>query len=192
MVRRGMGKTRSGARRHSISFGRLRLKPVQISVTLLILIAAGIVYSLFNQPVEGEVVEVVDWDTITVYTGGKRERVRLLGIDTPELHHPQRGEEPLGREAGDYTRERLLGLKVMLIRDPESDDRDRYGRLLRFVELPDGTDFSSELVERGLARVMTGYNCSRKPDYLRAEEGARERGLGIWGIEERKEAPGKN
>ena len=81
---------------------------------------------------------------------------------------------------GRYAPLRLLGSKVLLIRDPEADDRDRYGRLLRFVELPDGTDFSAELVGRGLARVMLDYSCSRKPDYLRAEELARERGLGIW------------
>ena len=79
---------------------------------------------------------------------------------------------------------RLSGRSVKLIRDPDSDDRDKYGRLLRFVELPDGSDFSAELVEEGYARVLLDYSCSRKQIYLDLQRQARESGVGMWGRNE--------
>lgn len=176
-------KRRSRRRRisHTISIGRLRLKPKYLAVSLIIVALAALLYPLLMQPAEGEVVKVVDGDTIEVYIEGKRERVRLLGIDTPELHRPEKGVEPFAQEASDYTRRRLSGRRVKLIRDPDSDDRDKYGRLLRFVELPDGSDFSAELVEEGYARVLLDYSCSRKQIYLDLQKEARESGVGMWG-----------
>ena len=162
-----------------IGFGKLRFKPLQVAVALLVLAAAALVSQLLG-PVEGQVTRVIDGDTIDVYLGGGDQRVRLLGVDTPEVHHPERGEEPFGREASEFTRKALLGRRVRLLTDPLADNRDRYGRLLRLVELQDGTDFNSELVRYGYAKALRRFPFSRKEYYLSLEQEARRSGLGMW------------
>lgn len=127
------------------------------------------------------VVWVYDGDSIRVDLGkGRERRVRLLGIDTPE------GAE--AAECGaDTAREALLnlvppGTRVALVRDPDQDDRDRYGRLLRHVEVG-GRDAGAVLVGRGLAKVYVFRDepFRRAPDYLVRERSAREAGRGSWG-----------
>jgi endonuclease YncB( thermonuclease family) len=92
------------------------------------------------------VVDVTDGDTIEVRTKGKRRDVRLIGIDTPEVFG---GRECGGHEAS-ASMKRLLdrGDGVMLIRDRSQDNRDRYGRLLRYVERG-GTDVGKKQIGRG-------------------------------------------
>jgi micrococcal nuclease len=179
------GDNRTTAK-HSISIRRLRLKPHILAITLLVVAAAALVYPLLTAPTEGEVTQVTDGDTITVYLNGVRERVRLLGVDAPEVGHDDSVEEPLAREAGEFVRRLLQGRQVLLRRDPESDDRDRYGRLLRYVQTPDGADTGAELVRRGLARAMTAFHCSRLGRYIQLEKEARESEKGIWRIESRE------
>jgi micrococcal nuclease len=162
-----------------LRLGRLRLRPIQIVAALLLLSAAAYI-SLFMRPAEGQVVEVIDGDTIEVYVGGTYERVRLLGVDTPEVHHPEKGEEPFGREASEFTRRMLLGKEIKLAADPVADERDRYGRLLRVVLLPDGADFNAILVREGMARATRQFAFSRKAEYIALEDAARRAGRGIW------------
>jgi len=68
---------------------------------------------------------------------GKDYRVRYIGIDTPETVHPTRGEEPYGREASARNKELIIGATVYLEKDVS--ETDRYGRLLRYVWLADGS-----------------------------------------------------
>lgn len=126
------------------------------------------------------VVDVVDGDTIVVaWPGGARDTVRLLGVDTPETHHPTRGEECFGPEATAFTKRRLLGRVVRL----ESDvvRRDVYDRRLAFVWL-DGHRFNDVLLRRGYAHFLViPPNDRHGRALLAAELDARHHRRGLWG-----------
>ncbi|GEA16227.1 hypothetical protein E308F_24710 [Moorella sp. E308F] len=79
------------------------------------------------------VTEVVDGDTLHVQINGKKEKVRLIDVNTPESAHPDLGikEEPYGEEALAYTQKRLAGRQVYL--ELDVGERDKYGRLLAYV-----------------------------------------------------------
>jgi micrococcal nuclease len=135
--------------------------------------------------------KVLDGDTIEVTRGDRTERVRLIGIDTPEAHDSPkldrlvaRGQDrarilALGRQATAFTRARLLGRQVELELDVER--RDRYGRLLAYVWLPDGTLFNATLLAEGQARLLTIPPNVRYVDRLvPLERSAREARRGLW------------
>ncbi len=127
------------------------------------------------------VVKVVDGDTITVMIGGVKETVRLIGIDTPEVRDPREAVECFGAEASEKAKELLGGKSVRLESDPSQGDRDRYGRLLRFVFLPDGTNAGLFLIQNGYGHEYT-YNLPYiyKDQFEEAEREAREKKLGLW------------
>ncbi|WDP91603.1 MAG: thermonuclease family protein [Desulfobacter sp.] len=127
------------------------------------------------------VVKVVDGDTITVLYKGKREKIRLLNVDTPESVHPDASRNtPMGKKAAAYTRQRLAGQRVAL--EFEGRKRGKYGRLLAYVFI-DHENFNLELVQKGWSPYYTKYGTS--PSYhnqfTAAQAGARARGLNIWG-----------
>lgn len=120
------------------------------------------------------VVRVADGDTLTVRIGGRRERIRIIGIDTPET-----GE--CGFEAAREALVRAVAGGVRLEADRTQDDRDRYGRLLRHVVLPDGTLAAQQLIGAGLGREYTYAAAYRHRDaYVAAERTARGRAFGVW------------
>jgi micrococcal nuclease len=127
------------------------------------------------------VVNVVDGDTVDVRVGGREERVRLIGIDTPETVHPRQPVMCYGREASQRAEALLQGQTVFLEADPSQDSRDRFGRLLRFVWLEDGRMVNQVLVAEGYAFEYTydlPYRYQR--EFRAAERAAREAGLGLW------------
>lgn len=129
----------------------------------------------------GTVVGVIDGDTIVIDLAGRDEIVRLLGIDTPETVHPDRPVECFGTEAS--TRMALLlppGTAVLVQRDVEA--RDRYGRLLAYVErLSDGLAVNASMVERGYAASLhISPNDGLSHELAAAESRARAAGLGLW------------
>ena len=83
--------------------------------------------------VQVEVVRVVDGDTLQVELNGKRERVRLIGVDTPETKHPRKGMQYFGVEAFEYTKNTLENRSVWL--EFDVGQRDHYGRLLAYIWL---------------------------------------------------------
>ena len=99
------------------------------------------------------VVEVVDGDTIKVEIDGEVFTVRYIGIDTPETVHPSKPVEWMGAEASAVNESLVGGQQVLLERDVS--ETDRYGRLLRYVHLMDGTFVNAELVRLGYAQVST-------------------------------------
>lgn len=131
----------------------------------------------------GTVVRTVDGDTIFVRLPRGVEKVRYIGIDTPEVHHPTRGEEPGGREATELNR-RLIGHDPVRL-EPDVQLRDRYGRLLAYVWVrhTDGVEVmvNAELVRLGYAAVMTVPPNVRHAELFRklAAE-AREHHRGLW------------
>jgi len=124
------------------------------------------------------VTRVTDGDTIHVDYGGRDERVRLIGVNTPEVSWYGGRGECFGAEAGLYTRGRLNGRTVRLAFD--QDLRDRYGRLLAYVYV--GSElFNLTLVQLGYARADPVPPDLRLADtFDRAEGAARARNAGMW------------
>jgi micrococcal nuclease len=124
------------------------------------------------------VVDVVDGDTIVVERRATRETIRLLGVDTPETHHPTKPVQCFGPEAAAYTRSRLLGRLVQLEDDVET--RDIYGRHLAYVYVA-GQRFEDELLRRGFARLMViEPNTVHARTMLGLELSAKDRHVGLW------------
>lgn len=122
---------------------------------------------------------VVDGDTIVV-SGG--ERVRLIGVDTPETKDPRRPVGCFGKQASDFTSSLLpAGARVRLVGDVEQ--RDRYQRLLAYAyRLPDGLFVNAELLRRGFAQVLTiPPNVAHAADFVALSREARDADRGLWG-----------
>jgi micrococcal nuclease len=133
---------------------------------------------------EAQVARVVDGDTLMVEIAGRLETIRLIGVDTPETVHPNRPVERFGKEASAFTRRLADGKTVRLEPDPENADRDKYGRLLRYVFLPDGTLLNATIVARGFGHAYTRFPFSRMEEFRALEREARQAGLGLWGPHE--------
>ena len=122
------------------------------------------------------VTRVIDGDTIEVSISGVVERVRYIGIDTPE-----RGK-PFFNESTEANRQLLTGKTITLEKDVS--ERDQYGRLLRYVYAGD-VFVNAELVRLGYAQVATLPPDVKWFDYfLELQREAREAGLGLWGLTE--------
>lgn len=130
------------------------------------------------------VAHVVDGDTLHVAArdgDSSVTRVRLWGINAPEMSHPglRVGAEPLGDEATHYLRELAEGRTVKLVLEPHRV-RDRYERVLAFVELPDGRVLNEEMLAAGLARADDRWAHRRQDRFALLEQQARHDARGIW------------
>lgn len=153
-----------------------------------VLLLAGALWPVASQPeparrLEGTVLRLVDGDTIHVNLGGRVEKVRYIGVNTPEIHHPRKGEEPGGREAREANRRLVEGRLVRI--EPDVQQRDRYGRLLAYVWVrrPDGNEVmvNAELVRLGYAQVMTiPPNVRYTSTFLALQRRARDEHRGLW------------
>lgn len=125
------------------------------------------------------VVRVVDGDTILVEMDSKEERVRFIGIDTPESVHPDPAKNvPYGKIASDYTKNLLEGEEVYL--EFDVSERDRYGRILAYVYLEDKM-INEMLLEEGHARIATyPPNIKYEERFYRLQKEARENKKGGW------------
>jgi micrococcal nuclease len=126
------------------------------------------------------VIRDVDGDTVIArFDDGHVEKIRLLGVDTPEVVDPRKPVQCFGHVASAFTKSRLEGRRVMLELDAEP--RDKYGRLLAYV-IVDGRRFDDELLARGYARLLViPPNGSHARAMLQAELRARAAGRGLWG-----------
>jgi micrococcal nuclease len=151
-----------------------------VSLVLLLVLACLAVTAIATARagVAGEVVKVVDGDTIHVRVAGRVEKVRYIGVNTPEVHHPSKGEQPGGREAAALNRALVAGRQVRLELDVQ--ERDRYGRLLAYVWIGE-TMVNAELVRRGYAQVMTIPPNVRHQEFLvKLQRDARQAERGLW------------
>ncbi|MFH0985179.1 MAG: thermonuclease family protein [Candidatus Omnitrophota bacterium] len=135
------------------------------------------------------VTRAVDGDTLQLSSG---EKVRLIGVDTPESSNNSKlrkdakrtGRDAneiilMGKEAAAFTRRLVQGKKVRLELDVRP--RDKYGRLLAYVYLEDGTFVNAEIMKAGYAQVMTyPPNVKYQDLFLGLQKEAREKGLGLW------------
>lgn len=115
---------------------------------------------------------VVDGDTIRATVDGNSERIRLLGIDTPELGRDGRPDERCAVEAKQFLADWITDSTVTISTDPHSPERDRYDRILAYVD-SEGTDVSQTMLEEGWADLYTGNNeLTRWSEYIQATKHA--------------------
>ncbi|ADI73363.1 nuclease (SNase domain protein) [Methanohalobium evestigatum Z-7303] len=170
-----------------------------ITVCLFLLILSGCI-DADNNNVESNdtnlvtVIKVVDGDTIDIrYSNGTTERVRLLGVDTPETHAENKPEEfegidndsylhEWGVKANNYTSNILEDKEVRLEYDDISDRRGYYGRLLAYVYLKNDTMYNRMLIKDGYARVYDEAEIEYMDEFLELEKEARENKKGLWGV----------
>lgn len=128
-----------------------------------------------------QVTAVVDGDTFKVLINGVQETIRLIGIDTPETVDPRKPVQCFGMEASNKAKALLTGKKVRLEADSTQGELDKYGRLLRYVFLEDGTFFSKLMISEGYAREYT-YDSAYKyqADFKKAELDAKTAKRGLW------------
>lgn len=132
-------------------------------------------------------VHVADGDTLELEVGGVVERVRLLGIDAPEVAAFGEPGECGAAEAKAALQGLVAAGTVVVLLDPVADQRDRFGRMLAYVEV-DGVDVGRKLVERGLVgswAPVSSARPQRSDDYDRLEDAARAAKTGSWATCER-------
>jgi micrococcal nuclease len=147
---------------------------------LLVAVAALVLLHPRAGGASARVTRVVDGDTIEVRLEGREEKVRLIGIDTPESVEPGTPVQCFAKTAAAETRRMLAGREVALRFDAER--RDRYGRLLAYVyRSGDGLFVNAVLVDRGYARTLTiPPNVAHAGQFARLARQARRRGVGLW------------
>ena len=167
---------------------------------LIILLVGFFIYKRFNDEITitdagsdkyVTVIRVVDGDTFELEN---KEKVRLLGIDTPEKYESKKLEKDaessgmdkktvkkLGQLASDYVKRFVEGKRVRLERDPVNEDKDRYGRLLRYVYLEDGTCVNAKIIKDGYAQVYEKFPISKMDEFRKLQREARENNRGLWG-----------
>jgi micrococcal nuclease len=126
------------------------------------------------------VTRVVDGDTIVVAIDAREEKVRLIGVDTPETVHPRKPVERFATEASAFTKELAEGKTVRLQPDPQCTDRDKYGRLLRYVWLDDKTLLNGEIISHGYGFAYVKYPFSMMEEFQGLEREARGAERGLW------------
>ncbi|HMS33820.1 MAG TPA: thermonuclease family protein [Ignavibacteria bacterium] len=186
---------------------KLAFKSVKFLLLVAVISAAGYFYvlpkleSAKQEKIETEkqiqtneylfVTKVIDGDTFKMSNG---EKVRLTGIDTPEKFESdkldrQSGQsgrdketiKKLGEASSEYVRKLVEGKKVTMVKDQGYDDRDKYGRLLRYIYLEDGTFVNAKILEDGYANVYYSKQISKMDEFKKLERDARENKRGLWG-----------
>jgi micrococcal nuclease len=138
----------------------------------------------FARLLPAEITGCVDGDTVRVRIPSPPsalktiETIRLIGVDTPETVHPRREVEAFGKEAGEFTKERLSGKSVRLAFDWEL--RDRYGRLLAYVYTEDAVCHNAELIRLGYGHAYTRFSFRFLEEFRDYERDARENKRGLW------------
>ncbi|SKH86916.1 thermonuclease family protein [Mycobacteroides abscessus] len=165
--------------RHAISAGILAVASVVISVP-----GCSVATKADTPKLTTEVLRTVDGDTIDVLDQDRRRlRIRIIGIDSPELHKPNYTKACFSEEASEYAHRTLDGQKIALEYDPDGDRIDRYGRTLAYVILADGRNFSVESARGGYAHsYVYGHRPStHAAEIAAAEQEAKDAGRGLWG-----------
>lgn len=129
-----------------------------------------------------KVMQVIDGDTIQVNIEGKIQKIRLIGIDTPESVKSQK-PECFGQEAFGKAKELLKGKRVRLESDSTGSDQDIFDRLLRYVYLENGTFINEYMVKEGYARAYLKFPFTYKAQFKQYEKEAKAAKKGLWNPE---------
>lgn len=128
-----------------------------------------------------KVIRIIDGDTIVVDIEGANEKIRLIGIDTPETNDSRKPVECFGVEASKKAQELLGDKLVFLEKDTTQAERDKYNRLLRYVKTKNGLFYNLEIIKQGYAHEYTyiiPYKYQR--EFKEAENYAQTNKLGLW------------
>ena len=148
---------------------RLPMRAQKKLIALILFLIFGAVGGVF---LPGKVISVADGDTLTFLgSGGEVRKIRLYGVDSPELHQPG------GKEAAEFTKSLVLLSKVNI----QTMDTDQYGRSVAVVTLDDGRVLNEELLKNGHAWVYTSYCKTARCAYWQTLEAkARSERAGLW------------
>ncbi len=174
-----------------VSQAKLRRYISTATTIILLVVIIGQHYGWFqaaakqavqNDPNLYMVDHFIDGDTISVKMNGKPQTVRFIGVDTPETHKPNTPVQCYGELAAAYTKAEISqhGNKVRLQADPQSDNRDVYGRLVRYVFLPNGQLLDALLVQNGYGFAYTYYPFTKSADFARDQDQAQSAHKGLW------------
>ena len=129
------------------------------------------------------VVKVVDGDTLDIDIPDgtySHTRIRLWGVDTPETKDPRRGVMYYGPEASEFATQKALGKQVVIFLDKERNTRDKYHRLLAYIQLPDKTYLNEVLLSEGFAYADLRFKHNFYNKYKQLESLARSQKKGLW------------
>ncbi len=126
---------------------------------------------------ETTVTRIVDGDTVVATIDNKQEKIRIIGINTPESVDPRRPVECFGKEATKQATKLLLNKRITL---EDYHERDKHGRILGYISLPDNTDFGAHMIESGYAYSFKSYAHDRRASYNTLEKTARSQQQGLW------------
>lgn len=135
-----------------------------------------------SQPGLYAVTTFTDGDTFTVDMNGSPEKIRMIGVDTPETNDPRKDVQCYGKAASNFTKKLIGTNKVRLGSDPTNANRDRYNRLLRYVYLTDGTLVNAEIIKQGYGFAYTFFPFSKIEDFKLYQKQAEEAKKGLWGV----------
>lgn len=133
-----------------------------------------------HQPGLYSVLEFSDGDTIIVDMNGTPERVRFIGVDTPEKNHPQKPVQCFAHAASEFTHNLIGANPVRLETDATNSNRDRYNRLLRYVYLPDGRLVNGEIIRAGYGFAYTAFPFEKSAEFQAYEAEAETANRGLW------------
>jgi len=156
---------------------------IVVALAGLVLASSAQAYPTMPQGIRGPytVVKVVDGDTIHVNVNGQKLKIRLIGIDTPEVVDPRKPVQCFGREASAQAKTILGGQSVYLETDPSQDSIDKYGRTLAYVWTELGRLFNLDMIADGYANEYTYYLPYRyQQEFKAAENDARTHDRGLW------------
>lgn len=134
--------------------------------------------------VEGAIDRIIDGDTVDIVLNGEVTRVRLLGIDTPETVDPRKPVQCFGAEASQHLKDMLANQVVKVEGDDTQGEVDKYGRMLAYLYLTDGTNVAEKMLRDGFAYEYTydkPYELQK--DFKNAEQAARDNESGLWSSE---------
>lgn len=169
---------------------RKQIKLISSIIAFLIIVA--VTYANQQQEVKKAVVtyqpglytvtHFTDGDTITIDMNGKDEKIRFIGVDTPETHKPNTPVQCFGPQAAARTKQLLTNQKIRLVSDSLTTNRDRYDRLLRYVYLTDGTNINKKLIEEGYGFYYPYFPFTKSKEFNIAEQNAIGKRAGLWAV----------
>jgi len=129
------------------------------------------------------VVKVVDGDTLDIDipdANYSHTRIRLWGVDTPETKDPRTGPMYFGKEASEFATKLAFGKQVTIYLEKDKKSRDKYHRLLAYIQLPDGTFLNEVLLSEGYAYADLRFKHGLYNKYKQLESAARSQKKGLW------------
>ena len=151
---------------------------VRVTLLFLLLLGLGCSEGFRSSRAQAETVlvqRVIDGDTIELDRG---ERIRLIGVDTPEMNDRRPAVRALAQEAAAFVRRSVEGKPVGL--EYDRVPRDRYGRTLAYVYLEDGTFLNAEIIRQGYGFAYTRFPFKYLEEFRRLQREARDTHRGLW------------